>query len=347
MRRLVQALLLISCVFAILFSPWAQGQGTSTAQPDMKREPSPDHLPFDRYLIKDALGRQITFYLSVPDRDPKPLPLILFIQGSGSQSLFRKTGDRVSGGYETVLWMAARGRARVLAVEKPGVKYLEFPRRPGSAEEGAEEFLREHTLSRWVEANAASIRAARTLPGVDPKRVLAMGHSEGGIVAAHLAAADAGITHVSSLSGGGPTQLFDLVEVARAPRRPDEPAEDREKRAAEVYAAWAKIRDDPESTSKMYLGHPYRRWSSFMSASILEALLRTKARIYLAHGTADRTVPIAGVDMLRAELAAHGQDVSMDRIEGADHGLNKPGENQPGGMRAVFGRILTWFLAPY
>ena len=62
---------------------------------------------------------------------------------------------------------------------------------------------------------SAGVRAARTLPGVDPARTLAAGHSEGGIVAAHVAAGDSAVTHVAVLAGGGPTQLHDLVELAR------------------------------------------------------------------------------------------------------------------------------------
>ena len=49
-----------------------------------------------------------------------------------------------------------------------------------SLEEAASaEFLTEHTLPRWAEANCAALRAAWTLPNVDAKRTLAAGHSEG------------------------------------------------------------------------------------------------------------------------------------------------------------------------
>lgn len=324
----------------------AQEPAAPKTQPKVEREANPDGIPFDRYTTQDALGRQITFYLSMAERDAKALPLEVFIQGSGCQSLFRKSGDRVSGDYQNVLYTVSQGKARVLAVEKPGVKYLDAPRRPGSAQEGSEEFLREHTLPRWVEAIAAAIRTARTLPGVDAKRVLVLGHSEGGIVAAHVAAADAGVTHVASLSGSGPSQLFDLVEVARAPRRPDEPAQDREARARQVYGEWAKILADPESTTKFYQGHPYRRWSSFLRSSTVDALTRCQARVYLVHGTEDRAVPVVSFDVLRAELTARGRDVTAERMDGVDHGFLKQGQSPPEGMRDVFGRALDWFLRP-
>src|SRR5262245_12473447 len=81
----------------------AQEPAGAKTQPKVEREANPDGIPFDRYTTKDALGRQITFYLSMAERDSKPLPLVVFVQGSGSQSLFTKNGDKVYGSYQNVL----------------------------------------------------------------------------------------------------------------------------------------------------------------------------------------------------------------------------------------------------
>src|SRR5262249_43647371 len=143
--------------------------------------------------------------------------------GSGSQSVFRKAGERVVGGYQNLLAAESKGRVRVLVVEKPGVQYLDRPPHPGSAEKASEELLNEHTLPRWAEANGAALRAAWTLPSVDSSRTLVAGHSEGGIVAACLAAELPRVTHVASLAGGGPTQLFDFVANNARPRPDDKP----------------------------------------------------------------------------------------------------------------------------
>ena len=135
-------------------------------------DPTDLGVPYRRYTTTDSLGRTITFYLSIaPVEKPEAkLPVVLWIQGSGCQSLFTKPGDK------------------------------------------------EHTLPRWAEANAAALKAAWTLPGVDAGRTLVIGHSEGAIVAARVAADLPGVTHVASLAGGGPTQLFSLAELASRPR---------------------------------------------------------------------------------------------------------------------------------
>jgi dienelactone hydrolase len=313
--------------------------------PHLEAEAAQLGIPFHRYTTTDTLGRTITLYLSAPPANGTRLPVVLFIQGSGCQSLFRKVGDRIGGGYHTLLAQEAQGKARVLAVEKPGVNYLDAPARPGSTQGASETFLREHTLPRWAEANAAALRAAWALPDVDATRTLAVGHSEGGIVAARVAAEVPQVTHVATLAGGGPTQLFDFVTNAARARPGDQPG-DAEKRAQAVYDAWTQIRQDPESITQFWLGHPYRRWSSFLGHSVTGELLRGQARVYAAAGVQDAVIPVAAHDALVAELRAHGRDVTAERLEGADHGFRTEAmpQGSPEGMRAGGGRVLRWFL---
>lgn len=317
--------------------------------PRPQADPTPLGIPFQRYTVKDSLGRTITFYLSAApknDSDAKR-QIALVIAGSGCQSLFRKLGERIGGGQQNLLLQEAKGKVRVLAVEKPGVKFPDAPPRPGSAQGASEEYLKEHTLPRWAEANMAALRAAWTLPGIDPTRTLVLGHSEGGVVAARVAAELPKVTHVASLAAGGPTQLFDLAETRRRPQTGDQPG-DAERRVREFFDEWAKIAKDPDSISQFWMGHPYRRWSSFLKHSVTEELLRSKARIYLAHGVADTIIPVAAHDVLVAELKVRGRSVTAERIDGADHGFrtsDMPQQGPPLGMQALFGRVLAWFLA--
>jgi pimeloyl-ACP methyl ester carboxylesterase len=304
-------------------------------------------IPYDRFTTKDDLGRRITFYVSAlrGTRSDDARPIALLVGGSGGQSLFQKHGEQVFGGLHNLLLQEAGDRVRVLVVEKPGVQYLDSPRCPGTAEGTRREFLEEHTLGRWVKANAAAMRAARTLPGIDRSRTLAIGHSEGGLVVASLAAAMPEITHVASLAGGGPTQLFSLLE-REAAARPGDREGDVSKRRQAVYDEWAKIQADPGSTERFWMSHPYRRWSSFLNHSVASELQRTKARVYVAQGTADTSQPVTGHDVLVAELRARGRDVTEERLEGADHSFSPPNAapGPPRELQAMFGRILNWFL---
>ena len=339
----------LTCILFGLIS-WGLSVPSVTAAelPGGDADPALARVPFQRGVTKDTFGRAITYYLSRPsgnEQDAKK-PVALLILGSGCQSVFSKRGEMIFGGYQNPLMNEAKGRARVLIVEKPGVKFLDAPSRPGSAEGASEEFLKEHTLERWAEANAAALRAVWTLPDVDATRTLVIGHSEGAIVGARVAAELPQVTHIASLSGGGPTQLFDLTELRRQSRPDDKPG-DAERRAQEFYDEWAKIQKDPDSISKFWLAHPYRRWSSFLGHSVTEELLRSKAKVYLAQGTMDSSVSVRSFDVLVAELKARGRDVASERIEGADHGFHtqEMPQGSPDGMKAVFGRLLAWFLA--
>ncbi len=309
-------------------------------------------IPWTRYFTTDRFGRRITFYVSRP-RDSlaaKALPLVLVIEGSGCQSVWQKVGDRTGGSLQNLTSRQSKGRTRIMIVEKPGVTFLDQPQHPGAAEGASAEFLAEHTLERWGEANAAALRAALGLPSVDRSHVLVCGHSEGGTVAARVAALCPEVTHVAPLASGGPTQLFDLAEIAGAARAGDSTGAAAARRQG-VYDQWAQIRADSMSTTRFWLGHPYRRWYTFASHDELDDLLRTHASIFIAHGTADASVPVVAFDALRAELVAHGRDVTVVRAEGKDHGYFGP-EGPPkdprelGGMDLMLGRVLDWFLAP-
>src|SRR6267142_6477816 len=89
--------------------------------PQAKLDPAKLGVPFERYATTDTYGRTITFYLSrFAEAAPgTKRPVALLIQGSGCASLFRKRGEQISGGQQNLLLAVAKGRVRVLAVEKP------------------------------------------------------------------------------------------------------------------------------------------------------------------------------------------------------------------------------------
>ena len=325
------------------------GSATAADKPDVAG-PDTSDLPatflFERYTTKDRHARTITFYLSkLPKRADKEaeLPLVLFVGGSGCQSAFMKVGDKINAGLGGLMYSVLDGKGRVVVVEKPGVKFLDNPERPGSAIGATDEYLKEHTLDRWVEANHAALRAAWTLPGIDPKRALAAGHSEGSGVVARLAAVETKITHVACLAGGGPPQLFDLVELA-GKRTAKDGAEADSKARQKVFDEWTAVLADPDSTTKMWLGHPHRRWTTFGVANKTDDLLKAKANIFLAHGTDDAAVPVSAFDVSVATLRANGRKVTAERVEGGDHGFGKPTDQPGDGFKRVLTKVAAWYL---
>lgn len=354
----VSALLVLSAVPALAQESADSDPPTATQAPEVgvaRRDP--DALPIPRlarYTTTDSLGRTITLYVSDPPAPaesgaaPPDLPIALFVQGSGCQSCFLdREGRIVVGNGIGPIFRDFRDSCRLVFVEKPGVAYLDQPSRPGGVDGASREFLEEHTLDRWATAILASLNAALRLPGVDPSRVLVFGHSEGGLVACRVAAMSDRVTHVANLAGGGTTQLYDLIALARRGEFYQHVSQDDpEARVAALLRDWDQVLADPMSVDKQFLGHPNRRWSTFLASSPMEELHDTDARVFLAQGTADTAVAVESFDALYAWLAAHGRDVTARRINGADHSFSTP-EEQPGaGWTGVMLAVRDWFIAP-
>lgn len=230
-----------------------------------------------------------------------------------------------------------------MIVEKPGVAFLDNPANPGTAENCSDAFEQEHTIDRWRDALDAALTSALSMPAIDPRHVLVVGHSEGGIMAASLAARNPKVSHVAMLSSNGPTQLYDLATLARR-RNESKPVEEREAAVNDVYATYELMMKTPDSWSTLAWGHPYRRWTTFLSTSTVEEICKSQASVYVAHGTQYTSVPIESADLLRAELSRRGRAVVFDRREGANHSLNKPNQTGPTGMREVLTEVAKWFL---
>jgi pimeloyl-ACP methyl ester carboxylesterase len=303
--------------------------------------------PYHAYFTLDKYGRRIDFFVSEEPSGAAPMPLVVYVHGSGCQSNFVEENGRLQGrnGHSTIADVV-RGRARLVIVEKPGVKLFDAPPDPGGASRASPAFRSEHTLERWAEAVHAALETARKLPEVLPGRVLVVGHSEGGIVAAKVAAEDPSVTHVAVLAGGGPTQLFDLLTLARRGLLLQSVSKAPQERVDYALSQWREIQADPESADKLFLGHPYRRWSSFLKTSTIEQLLKTDARIYAAQGTEDQAVAWESFDLLRAELASRGRKAEFDAVAGADHSFVLHSDKPSDGWKDLFERVLSWFLRP-
>lgn len=361
---------LILTVSLCLFARWAD---PAAPQPQVFpgiETPAPTPLPlmghavkdlaavpgstFVRHFTTDELGRTIVFYVREPQVQSEvaaKLPVVLYVQGSGSQSVFsRVEKDGVvraaASGGQGAIAKAAGERAIVVIAEKPGVRFMESPSRPGSAEEASPEFREEHTLPRWSEAVSAALKASLTLPEADASRVLVVGHSEGGLVACKVAADNPAVSHVATLAGGGATQLFDLIELARQGHMGG--GRDPESRVKSLLDQWENVLRAPDSATNDFLGHPHRRWTTFLATSPLEELKKTNAKVFIGQGLDDRAVFPVSADMLFATMKAIGRDPTYSRVPG-DHGFmvyDADGKPKGDGWMEMHTQVAEWFLGP-
>jgi pimeloyl-ACP methyl ester carboxylesterase len=294
-------------------------------------------MPLVRHQIHDRLGRIVTYYINHP---PKAAPLMLMIQGSGCEPIVHSAPR---GSYSTLfdlLAFAKEGKFTVLAVEKPFSGQASGAE-PGTAIGCSPSFNVDFTAQSWLAALEASLDDARHLPWVDRSRTLVFGHSEGAVMAALLAGRDRRITDAIVIGGSGTGQLFDFIVQAYrpCPGGQDAPCFDT---LSDIDSKLKAIQAAPDSASLVW-GHAYRRWSSFFRIDPGEELLRSKARVYIAFGTADQNVPPLSEEVMVAKLLAAGRDVTVRRVPGANHMLAASGTNDFHDTDREYRRALDWF----
>lgn len=192
----------------------------------------------------------------------------------------------------------------------------------------------------------AAIEAARKLPSIDGERVMVVGHSEGGIVASRVAAERDFVTHVAVLAGGGPTQLYDILQLAKSGEFFRRISEEPDERMAYVLNAWADIQANPDSADEFFFGHPYRRWATFLSTSTMEELESIEARVLLIQGAKDLAVAPETMTMTQTHLTSKGKDVTAHMIAEGDHSFNLPPEEgeRVDGWKRILTMTVDWFL---
>lgn len=229
----------------------------------------------------------------------KPRAVLFYVQGSEDRSVTDAAG-RLAG--------FCAMNVPVVAVERRGV----HP--DGAVDEAAA--LRFATRERRIDD---TLEAMDSMLGTEPPGtpLLLMGASEGADVASAVAARceTERLRAVILLGGGGGwTQEREFRHFIRT--RGSFLGLGSE---SELDAKLAEIRAHPDS-DEMWLGHPFRRWSSFMFARSADDLLRVDAPILVVQGGADDMVPVESARALRDEFAAAARtNLTYVEIPGVDH----------------------------
>ncbi len=275
-----------------------------------------------------------------------PRPLLIYIDGSGAQSQFTLLDDgRVSVGLLGLAYKQAGDRFAVAGCDKRGVEFGKGGRSAGSGEGASPEYTQSATYDGRVSEVRLLIDALAAQPWIDASKIVLVGHSEGADVAAGVAAADPRVTHVAFLAGGGPTQMFDLMVLRRkAMAAGGATAEQIEQSIAELEEDYRRVFAAPDSADDLFMGHAYRRWSSFFAHPPVDNLLRSRAKLFLMHGSQDQSVPIESFDLLVADLIRAGRkDVEVRRCANCDHSLSDiGGSGAQAALEQVFADIAAW-----
>jgi hypothetical protein len=294
-----------------------------------------------RFTLQRDGAPDIRYVISQPAHKA---PLVLFVQGSGCTPPF--VGLGTPNRYSTVfnfVPLAQRGDYAVMVVDKPYQPDAPPQAPPGVATGCPAAFNANFSYDTWLDTLRGALRHALALPWVDGSRVLVFGVSEGAVMAAGLARALPEVTHVALIGGTGTSQLFDFFANAyRAGDRAGSGDDDTLARLRDIDATVDAINADPRSSVKFAWGHTYLRWSSFFAQAPGENLVQSKARVWLASGMRDDSVPVLSTEVAYARLRALGRDVTFRRLPRAGHNLMAEGGSMAD-VQKEYDAIMAWF----
>lgn len=242
-------------------------------------------------------GGTATFHTFTIGKETGPEVAVFFYGGSGCRSW-----ASVMPGYVEGL----TANARVFALDK------RFVVGPSNAPRACgNNFNALNTPQQWVSDYSEFIRAQLVAAPVRPKRVLLVGVSEGGLVAARVATLLPEVTHLAIIGDGAWTMRESLRKLYRDQVIP-----------FDVDAEWKKIEADRNSLQREWLGNPFRWWADIMDLSPLDDLLMLKIPIVVGFGEHDRSVPVESAFALKSAFdARHKDNITLIVYPAADHRL--------------------------
>lgn len=293
------------------------------------------HEPYEEWTVGRPDQSYLHYYVRAPRGKRADAPVVLFEVGSGCNSqFFIRKGELRNTLFGLLAELAPE--AVVAAPEKRGVAFGHYTGN-GQDSDCSPEYTSYATWEQRVHDGELTLDALRA-QGYTSKRVLLVGHSEGADVVAGIAGERPDVTHVAFLAGGGPTQMFDFAMLER---RDGGNPKDVERRVEQLQEDYKAILADPQSTTRKYQGHAFRRWSGFLLHPPVEGLAKSHAKLFLAQGSGDTHVPIESFDYTVMELLRRRHpDMTVRRYPGAGHGFE--GKGGPG-LDGVFKESLDWF----
>ena len=171
----------------------------------------------------------------------------------------------------------------------------------------------------------------RAQPGIDPKRILLIGYSEGGLIAPMVAAKDPSIAGVVTLAGPGVSGM----EVARY--QVEQPIlRDLRMSNADREKEFAKQLDEALKDLS-----PHE--TSFLGIDPIPYDRQVRCPALILQGGADATVPVRSAAVIAAAMRSGGNsDVTVRIVPGVSHSLLP----DPGGLSAGWGALPAFLTSP-
>ncbi|MEX0893534.1 MAG: alpha/beta fold hydrolase [Gemmatimonadota bacterium] len=316
-----------------------RGEGIRVVREDaFKRLPiekvdygAPEGAPYraEEVTVRTPAGLSLSGTLTFPDPANGKVPGVVTITGSGQQD----RDERLPGvGEYRPFWEIADTLARVgiatLRLDDRGINSSD----PGPADA---------TFLDFTEDIRAALDYLRSRPEIDGERLALVGHSQGGLIAPRIAAADSMLAGIVLLAAPG----YVGRRVLEAQRWADlNPQYVQEHERAEVV----------ERSRRVDAGRAERapNLRTLMEYDPLPAARRVRVPVLILQGDTDRQVTPEQADTLaRAIRSAGNPDVSVQHFPGVNHLLLRDPEGWSSGYaslpekeisREILGTIADW-----
>lgn len=271
----------------------------------------PKDTLFVHHTLTHPTLKQIDIHVT-KNYSNKPKPLIVYLDGSGNFPIYYKTK---SGRYSTSIPFDVKKYAKdyfIVIISKPATPFSDSLRYSPSGRGYYPESELFHSLYSFDwRRDAASVAIdflTKKLP-IDQSRIIVMGYSEGSQVAPAVAVKNKKVTHVVCFVGNALNQLYDFIIETRLNVKANQiTAIEGQRIIDSLYLEYAKIYQDPLSTSKYWYGSSYLKWSSFSKNTPLENMLRLNIPILYVAGGKDNNQTIIDMDYAKLEFLRKGKN---------------------------------------
>ena len=310
---------------------------------------SQTHIPdYKKFTTEQILIKKdtITYHIYSPEKMTDTTGIILFIHGSGAFPMYNVKQENHSTWINSTVPFdldgIPKGYAFVL-VSKKCVPFLVM----NETYRAKKCFYENESLDYRVWQNNMVLDHLLKTKIKKPKKVIAIGHSEGSDVVAKLGTVNSALTHIGFWSGSGHSQYYDFALMIRKEAISDKISEKESiEKLDSLFVQLQDIENNPNSIEKQWQENSYRRWKQFSEPPVAN-LLKVDIPIFVAIGTKDESVPMESSLVIKTEFIRNKkQNLTYRMYPNYDHNLElmseDPNQDPEDKWMDVFYEFMRW-----